>query len=83
MAYFIPISVFKMHEFKLSYQKKTSTTHPKSPKNDAFEQIFRQLTPPYEYASTPGNAAELGSAHRNIQAVQSCPSLVGIEPTMH
>ena len=35
------------------------------------------------YMSTPGNTAKLGTAHSNIQTAQSCPSLVGIEPTMH
>ena len=33
--------------------------------------------------SAPGNTAKLGNAHSNIQTAQSCPSLVGVEPTMH
>ena len=35
------------------------------------------------YISTPGNTAKLGTAHSNIQAAQSNPSLVESEPTMH
>ena len=35
------------------------------------------------YMSTPGNTAELGTAHSNIQTAQRGPSLGGSEPTMH
>ena len=35
------------------------------------------------YMSTPGNTAKLGAAHSNTQTAQSCPSLVGIETTIH
>ena len=35
------------------------------------------------YMSTPGNTAELGTAHSNIHTAQRGPSLVGSEPTMH
>ena len=33
--------------------------------------------------STPGNTSMLGTAHSNIQTAQSCPTLVGIEPSMY
>ena len=40
-------------------------------------------SPMYDtYKSTPGNTSKLGTAHSNIQTAQSCPSLVGSEPTM-
>ena len=45
--------------------------------------LFRQLTPPYEYMSTPGNTAKLGIVNSNIQTAQSCPSLVGSKTIMH
>ena len=32
--------------------------------------------------SAPLNLAKVGTVHCNIQTAQSCPSLVGIEPTM-
>ena len=44
--------------------------------------LLRQLTPPYEYMSTPGNKAKPGTARCNIQPEQNCQSLAGIEPTM-
>ena len=41
-------------------------------------------SPMYDtYMITPGNRAKLGAIHSNIQTVQSSPSLVGSEPTMH
>ena len=40
-------------------------------------------SPMYEYMSTPGNTAKLGTAHSNIQTAQRGPSLVGTEPAMH
>ena len=41
-------------------------------------------SPMYDtYMSTPGNTAEQGTAHSNIQTAQRGPSLVGSEPTMH
>ena len=40
-------------------------------------------SPRYEYMSTPGNTDKVGTALSNMQTAQSCPSLVGIEPTMH
>ena len=42
--------------------------------------LFRQLTFPYTNMSAPGRAAKLGTTYNNIQTVQSCPSLHGIEP---
>ena len=45
--------------------------------------LFRHLIPPYEYMSTHGNTAKLGTVHRNIQTAQSSPSLVGIESTLN
>ena len=35
------------------------------------------------HMSTTGNTAKLETRHSNIQTVQSNPSLVGSEPTMH
>ena len=37
----------------------------------------------YTYMSTPGNTAKLGATHSNMKTVQSNPSMVGSEPTMH
>ena len=33
--------------------------------------------------SAPRKAAKIGTTHSSIQKAQSCPSLVGIERTMH
>ena len=40
-------------------------------------------SPPFEYMSTPGKTAKLGTVRSNVQTAQSCPYLVGSEPTMH
>ena len=41
-------------------------------------------SPMYDtYMSTPGNTANLGAIHSNIQRAHSNPSLVGSEPTLH
>ena len=43
---------------------------------------IQTVNSPYEYMSTPGNTAKLGTTHSNIQTAQSSLSLVGSEPTM-